>query len=370
MLKRFEVENFKGFCGRLVFDLTAHDYAFNADLVRNGIVKNMLIYGPNGIGKTNLGLALFDAVSHLTDKEPLNKKYLFEYKNLEADLQSPVVFKYVFDFGELGEIVYEYAKNEQQGLLWEKLFAQGMELVSWDYFESGANYFDRDMFKIANIDLPDNKLSILKYLYRNIPTDAVPVLSRLMQFVENMLWYRSLSDGNTYAGFNNGDAMIDDVICRSGKLQDFAAFLKTHGICYELYEKKINNESWIAVKYPKTRKSALFANVASTGTKTLRLYYYWSLVSFDKVSFLFIDEFDAFFHYQSAASIVSQLNKSKFQVALTSHNTYLMQNEFTRPDCCFLMSKDVIKSLPDCTDREIRQAHNLEKMYINGAFAK
>lgn len=369
MLKRFEVENFKGFCGRLVFDLTARDYAFNAELVRDGIVKNMLIYGPNGIGKTNLGLALFDLVAHLTDKEPLDKKYLFEYKNLDAAEDAPVMFKYVFDFGEFGEIVYEYAKNEQQGLLREKLFAQGMELLSWDYFKTEANYFDRDIFRIANIDLPDNKLSVMKYLYRNLPTDAAPVLTRLMQFAENMLWYRSLSDGNTYAGFSNGVAMIDDVICKSGKLQDFAKFLKEHGISYNLHEKKINNESWIAVKYPQAGKTALFANVASTGTKTLRLFYYWSLVSFDKVSFLFIDEFDAFFHYQSAASIVSQLNKSRFQVALTSHNTYLMQNEFTRPDCCYLMSKNVIKSLPACTDREIRQAHNLEKMYINGAFA-
>jgi AAA15 family ATPase/GTPase len=135
-----------------------------------------------------------------------------------------------------------------------------------------------------------------------------------------------------------------------------------------MYEKKINNEIWIAVKYPQTGRTALFADVASTGTKALRLFFYWSLVSFDRTSFLFIDEFDAFFHFQSAASIVSQLNKSKFQVALTSHNTYLMQNEFTRPDCCFLMSKSAIKSLPDCTDREIRQAHNLEKMYVNDAF--
>ncbi len=368
MLKRFEVENFKGFYGRFVFDLTAHDYAFNANLVQGGIVKNMLIYGPNGIGKTNLGLALFDAGSHLTDKKHINEKYLFEYRNLDAGVHSPVEFKYVFDFGELGEIIYEYAKNEQQGLLWEKLSAQGTVLVSWDYFTPDDNYMDRNIFKTVNVDFPDNKLSILKYLYRSIPTDAVPVLTRLMQFMENMLWYRSLSDGNTYAGFTNGGAPLDDVICKAGKLNEFSEFLKGHGICYDLVKKEINNEYLIVVRSPNTGRSSLFRNLASTGTKTLQLFYYWSLVSFDKVSFLFIDEFDAFFHFESAAAIVKQLNKSKFQVALTSHNTYLMQNEFTRPDCCFLMSKDAIKSLPDCTDREIRQAHNLEKMYINGAF--
>ena len=45
-----------------------------------------------------------------------------------------------------------------------------------------------------------------------------------------------------------------------------------------------------------------------------------------------------------------------------------MQNKFTRPDCCFLMTKNCIKNLYNSTDKEIREAHNLEKMYINGVF--
>lgn len=368
MLKRFEVANFKGFSGRHVFDLTARDYAFNPNLVENNTVKNCLIYGPNGIGKTNLGLALFDIVSHLTDKEPMNKKYLYEYKNLVAPESSPVEFCYTFNFAGIGEVIYEYAKNAKRELLYEKFLVAGNIVVEWDYFSNAGRYIDRDIFKTVNVDLPDNKLSIIKYLYRNIPTDGVPALTKLVQFVENMLWYRSLSDGNTYAGFSNGDAMLGDVICKSGKLKEFEEFLAGHGIRYKLSAKKIKDEYWIVVKIPGSEHSAMFSNIASTGTKTLQLFYFWSIVSFNSLSFLFIDEFDAFLHYQSAASIVRWLNSSKFQVALTSHNTYLMQNEFTRPDCCFLMSGSGIKSLPDCTDREIRQAHNLEKMYINGVF--
>ena len=69
MLKKFEVENFKGFSKRLVFDLTARDYEFNQNLTENGIVKKAIIYGKNGVGKSTLGIALFDIISHLTDKE-------------------------------------------------------------------------------------------------------------------------------------------------------------------------------------------------------------------------------------------------------------------------------------------------------------
>ena len=68
MLKRFEVENFKGFNDKIVFDLTAREYSFNPLLVNNGIVNKAIIYGKNGIGKSSLGIALFDIVRHLTDK--------------------------------------------------------------------------------------------------------------------------------------------------------------------------------------------------------------------------------------------------------------------------------------------------------------
>ena len=118
-------------------------------------------------------------------------------------------------------------------------------------------------------------------------------------------------------------------------------------------------------------KDVPFTSVASTGTKALYLLYVWSVSAFKKISLLFIDEFDAFFHYASAESVVKMLNKhSNFQTILTTHNTYLMQNRLTRPDCCYLMSKNKINNLYDATDKEIREAHNLEKMYINGAFAE
>lgn len=81
MLKRFEVENFKSFKDRLILDLTARDYTFNKDIVKDGIVNKGLIYARSGVGKSNLGIALFDIVFHLTDKEELPSKYLSNYLN-------------------------------------------------------------------------------------------------------------------------------------------------------------------------------------------------------------------------------------------------------------------------------------------------
>lgn len=54
MLTKFAAKNYRGFKNRIEWDLShPSNYTFNNDAVRNGIVKNGIIYGPNGAGKSN-----------------------------------------------------------------------------------------------------------------------------------------------------------------------------------------------------------------------------------------------------------------------------------------------------------------------------
>ena len=53
--------------------------------VEDGIVKNGIIYGPNGSGKTNIGLAIFDIEYHLA---PLKAKKREIWQNLTGIAQS------------------------------------------------------------------------------------------------------------------------------------------------------------------------------------------------------------------------------------------------------------------------------------------
>lgn len=366
MLKRFEVENFKGFKDRLVFDLTAREYEFNKNLVVNGIVNKGIIYGKNGIGKSNLGIALFDIVLHLTDKERMPLQYLTNYLNLDSDKEY-AEFKYCFVFDD-DEVVYEYKKRDSFYLIDEKLTINNKEVLYYNYFDKKNNFIDNDLVGNLKIELLDNRLSVLKYIYRNTPTNQESPLYKMMVFVENMLWYRGLSDGNAYCGFSNGGTLLVERLYESGKKDEFEKFLADNDLHYNLEWRNNNGVHELMAKFS-TGKKTSFVSIASTGTMSLFLYFIWSITAFDKISFLFIDEFDAFFHYESAENIVLRLNKNKnFQTLLTSHNTYLMQNKLTRPDCCYIMTENKINSLFNSTDKEIREAHNLEKMYINGAF--
>ena len=82
-----------------------------------------------------------------------------------------------------------------------------------------------------------------------------------------------------------------------------------------------------------------------------------------------MDEFDAFYHYELATSVLRYINEKKnIQTVLTSHNTYLISNELMRPDCYFMLNNGKVNSFADRTMKTIRQAHNLEKMFRNGFF--
>ena len=86
---------------------------------------------------------------------------------------------------------------------------------------------------------------------------------------------------------------------------------------------------------------------------------------------MYIDEFDAFYHYEMSENMIQYL-KVKYpnsQVILTTHNTNLMTNSIMRPDCLFILSTyGTLTPLCDATERELREGHNLEKLYISGEF--
>ena len=368
MLKKIRIKNYRCFKD-LSFDLTAADYSFNPELVRDDIVNKAIIYGKNGSGKTSLGFAIFDLVQHLTDRMHFPPWYMTYYRNLNSN-ESAVFFQYTFSF-DYKELIYTYEKTPAQTLLNEKCVWGKEVLIYYSYEPGGKQFVAPELVGNLYIHLPDNKLSILKYIYKNTPTNSSSVLSKLMTFCENMLWFRSLSEGNYYSGLTIGRMTLDQMLFESGKILEFRSFLKQNGLNYDLDFEDEGGQKTLYAYFNKRKDKARFGSISSSGTRSLWLLFDWITAGKDRLSLLFIDEFDAYYHYETAASVVKLLNsKRQFQSFLTTHNTYLMQNAFTRPDCCFLLTGKNIKNLKNSTDRELREAHNLEKLYINGAFAE
>ena len=190
-----------------------------------------------------------------------------------------------------------------------------------------------------------------------------------------MLWFRCLNQGNEAVGLGAHYDFIEDAIIRENKVIELENFFKDCGLDYELVVS--NNYTYNGLSLPQKKKiimlkqndsSAPLSLMLSTGTAALELFFYWKM-QFQKVTFLFIDEFDAFYHYELSAKIVKILNEEEhFQSFLTTHNTSLMNTSLMRPDTLFLINNNSIKSLNKCSDGELREGHNLEKIYKSGGF--
>lgn len=364
MLIKFAVTNFRGFAERIEWDLSNPcNYEFNPYAVKNNTIKNGIIYGPNGSGKTNFGLAIFDIEYHLSQK--WKKPDFLENYIYAGNMNDLVKFEYTFKFDDY-LIYYCYSKNAQGVLIRESLRVNG-EFI-FDKLEESFNIDDKlfpmeetakDNFK-GNV----NNVSVINFLLSSYPMDASHYLIRLRDFVNSMLWFRNL-DVREFIGLETSVTRLEEYIISHNLIPDFANFLN------EVSDQKFEltpDESGKQLLCHIGNTMIHFQLIASTGTRSLQLLYFWIQRMIKEASFVFIDEFDAFYHYKLSYEVCKRLFNLDCQVFMSSHNTYLMTNDLLRPDCNFILVNGRIKSLSVCTDKELRFGHNIEKIYRAGVF--
>ena len=369
MLRRFSVQNYKNFQNRVTLDFTkTRDYHYNLSCVKDGLLNKVLIMGRNASGKTNLGYALFDIVYTLTEKLSIDhQKDKISFIN-GATNSPEASFYYEFQYGE-DVIEYEYHKTEPFIITYESLRMNDRTIFKFDY-HTGTKITDGlSDYNAGNLDFGsvDGSLSVLKYIARSTPQTNGSPMHFVMDFVSHMLYFRCTYDGNRFIGFFEGSEFMNEFIMNNNLVHDFEEFLhNTGGVDIRLDVESNSFQKTLVqrLKY----KTIPFEYNKSSGTHSLELYYYWSK-KFDTVSFLFIDEFDAYYHYELAEKIIRHAVESvNVQTIFTSHNLTLVDNSIMRPDCYLLLDKGKIRSLVDSTSRELREAHNLAKMLHNGEF--
>lgn len=371
MLVKFTVENYKNFKDPITLDFTeTHDYRFNPKCSRNGLLSKVVIYGPNGAGKSNLGLALFDIVSLLTDKTKLPSQ-MDPISFINADSNSGIAkFEYCFKKDNTC-ITYAYQKDSPTRLIYEELYIDGVKVFSYDFRKKTKDFARLDLIDAQNLNFEyfEQNFAILRYIANNTIQSPDSYVKFLMNFVSRMLWFRSLQD-NSYIGLTTGADNLNTWIIENDLVDDFQVFLREMaGIEMKLGVATAEAPNKIQLLVEQHRKVPLiFGETASSGTRALELFFYWSR-RFNDVSFLFIDEFDAFYHFELARNVLKYVYElENVQAVFTTHNSYLASNDLLRPDCYFNLINGSLKSFADSTERELREGHNLEKMLRNGEF--
>lgn len=364
MLAKFSVKNFRGFANKIELDLTRHNnYNFSTYAIKDDIIKNGIIYGPNGSGKTNFGLAIFDIVNHLTQKWKKPDYYVnFVYAGNQA---LNVEFDYTFIFDGTA-VEYSYSKDYRGMLQSEEMLVKGKLVFRRDagQFTIDQKAFPMDRSIQQNLADNANNVSIVNFLLTSYPLAVDHYLIRLQRFVNGMLWFRSL-DIREFIGLETNSTLLDEYIIKHNLVSDFEKFLnEVSGQDFHFAKPNIGDKNLFCIF---DKKKIPFDMIASTGTQHLKLLYFW-MSRMEDTTFVFIDEFDAFYHFKLSFEVCKRLFALPCQVFTSSHNTYLMTNDLLRPDCNFIVNNNKIKPLCDCTDKELRFGHNIEKLFRGNTF--
>ena len=377
MLKKFTVKNYKNFekevC--LDFEKTA-GYQFSTDCITGGLISKMLIYGKNATGKTNLGSAVMDIRAMLSDAIPGAETEAFLNADSEEDAAT---FSYIFDF-DGQEMVYRYAKFSDYRLKWEKLEINATLIFECNFSERKLVFphLEAVEAETANVERyvrvleagegEQLLLPFLRWLISNMALPDDSLLVKLLNYVRSMTM---VTTGNALMRVRFAASTFFKRLEQENSLEELEDFFNAMGINCRLVLKKLPDGQ--IELYFSHKKLVPFLENASSGTLALLDIYRKIVVAIEKASFVYLDEFDAFYHYEMAENLV-RFFKRKFpgsQIIMTSHNTNLMNNRLMRPDCLLILSGEgTLTALCDATERELREGHNLEKMYVSGEFER
>ena len=366
MLMRFEVSNYQGFKEKMVFDLSqTKSYANKKELIKNKISKHSIIYGRNASGKTALCMAIMDLTNHLLDTEKDNiPSHKYTYLGNESNVAE---FTYVFLFDKK-ILTYRYLKNKNKELIKEQLFLNEVEVIKHDFVNEDENFIKLKSCKNLKTKGLPNRLSVLKYIYNNTIIEEESILNKLFNFIKGMLFFRSIGLINQYIGYKSGAENLDDIILRNNKLIEFQQFLHEMELNYILVPLRLSSgQIVIGAKYENGNVIPL-TDISSSGTNILKLFFCW-LLEFEKLTFLIIDEFDAYYHFRISEKVFEKIKEfDNLQSIVTTHNITLLDDDIIRPDCAYILDTDGVINLSNRYGKSIRQNNSIEKMYRKEKF--
>lgn len=320
MLKRFTATNYRIFKPELQFDLhRSQHYEFNGDCISEDIIRFAAVYGKNCVGKTSLLRAIYRA--HQVTQQ-FDNDLSFHLRESE-DFNFLPILTYEVEIG--GHIfIYSFHKESNTYFRYEKLEIDGKVAI----LSNDSTKKTSDLVEYARRD--ETAALLRDFLGRMILVSVTDVLKE------------DIARGSSPYITNVS------LILR----QNYIEFLNKLGIDYsEIYDDQ-------------------YQHTAISMALIEKIYQALVIV---KPSLLLIDDFGAFWDNQLATNLLSTLIKDfkDTQFIITTQRPDLMSNVWSRPDCIFVLhDRNKILSLENSTDRELREAHNLQKIYVAGGFCQ
>lgn len=160
-------------------------------------------------------------------------------------------------------------------------------------------------------------------------------------------------------------------IIKNNYLKEFEEMLNKLGIQETLVAENEQDYQTAKILFKHKYKNLPSEVASSSGKKAILLLFYW-LKHFEEASFVFIDDFDAFYHSELAEQVYkllkTQTGSDHLQCVMTTHNTNLLSNKIGRPDSFYIVTPQKIAAMSSWTSREIREGNNIENLYLGKAF--
>lgn len=418
MFEYVKLKNYKSFC----------DVEFNL-LDKNGVPKKLLlIYGKNGVGKSNLASAFFmlsetlrtmdvrDIMqSILSDPDNLKdedfSRYLkMRYKDIETLIQEnkmvaseePMYLEFGFQlYGKRGRYILE--TNDSQ-IIHERL--------EYTLAKNRGTYFDITPNKVTinsrifleNTAYKEIKKSCKKYwgkhsllailMHESDDKADMYIKEQISEHFNSVLNFFSRISCKVKFGsrqergiiglppeifghYDEGNIRLDkeNLLDRTERMLN-TFFQNTYTDIQRVYYKRVHKDNHInyrlmVTKYIAGMKRDIEFSLESTGTQSLLQLLPFMLVVV-KGSVAVIDEFDTALHDILVESLVSALNKdSKGQLILTTHNTLLMESDIPKESIYVIDETENGNKEIQCIthyDSKIHKNTNIRNQYIHGNY--
>lgn len=387
MILEFKVKNFLSFKESASIETHASNYDKTmleniinvGDKEKNNLIKQLVIYGPNASGKSNI-IEAYSLIRNIIIGK-LNDTVSFKNISFASTEQNNKPTEIEIQFYTQRWNKYDYIVCIQNGIICKeslfkkeqnefiKIIHREYDFIEKKYEIEHNKEYETNLNKFS--DFSETKSSILSLL-RNFKDDIfAEVVSYFLYSSIVTLDAKVCSKFNYISTFAYaGSEGFDDTRIIDKRIREIITHLDL-GI-ENIHIKTIDNHKDIMFSYRGLERE-LTIKENSNGTNKLFDIAFPIVLSLDTGSPLFIDELDSNIHPLIAKRIVelfaSNENKKNAQIIFTTHSPLFLDDILRRDQIWFCeKDKDAISHLYPLKSFKIRNDAIISKRYMSGSF--